>query len=74
MLFFGSDVLGIGNIIGAVKGDNVTIAQAQAEAQAEAQKQQLKAQREAQAQQKQIIYFVIGGFFFLVLLYILTKD
>jgi hypothetical protein len=53
MLFsFGTDVLGIGNIIGAVKGDNVTIAQTQAQAQAEVQKQQLKAQREAAAQQK----------------------
>jgi hypothetical protein len=71
MLFsFGADVLGIGNIIGAVKNDPIQQAQINANAQIDINRIQANAQK----QQSQMIALAIGGVLFLGLLYILLKD
>lgn len=68
MFSFGNDVLGLGNLVGAIKGDNIVIAQNQNSAGLEAEKIKQAAKTTT------IILAVAGGLLTLLLIYAIVKK
>ena len=68
MFSFGNDVLGLGNLVSAIKGENIVIAENQNTAILEAEK------IKQAAKTKQIMYMIIGGVVIILIIFLATRK
>jgi len=68
MFSFGNDVLGLGNLVSAIKGENIVIAENQNTAILEAEK------IKQASKTKQIKYMIIGGVLIVLIIFLATRK